>query len=176
MSEGGGDLTAQWERFAGPWIEQARTWGLSLDSPGLGATREFGERWNKAISTWLDLARARNEYAVVIAEAWRRIFEEFGREMIGANGGRGLLAVSVDHADRIFAETFRSPRYLEAQQALLDALSTSRAREGELIEEMASTGHLATRRELDEVYRRLDDLRREIRALKKAQRAAGRSA
>lgn len=163
MAAGGGDLAAQWERF---W----------LDSPGLGAAREFGERWNNAVSTWLDLARARNEYAVVIAEAWRRVSEELAREMLSGNGGRSLFGVSVEGADRIFAEIFRSPRYVEAQQALLDALATSRVREGELIEEMASTGHLATRRELDEVYRRLDELRREIRALKKAQRAAGQSA
>jgi polyhydroxyalkanoate synthesis regulator phasin len=170
---------AQWQRFARPWIEQAQTWGFPLDSPGLGAAREFNERWRNAMSAWLDVTRARTEYAAVLIDAWRGVFEELAREMLrrsrdgfSAQHPRALLSVSVDLADRIFAEMFRSPRYVEAQRQLLDAVAASRLREGELIEDMASSAHVATRRELDEVYRRIDELRREIRALKKAQSMA----
>jgi polyhydroxyalkanoate synthase subunit PhaE len=177
----GGSQTpiAQWQRFARPWIEQAQTWGFPLDSPGLGVAREFNERWRNAMSAWIDVTQARTEYAAVLMDAWRGVFEELTREMLGhsrdglsAQHPRALLSVSVDLADRIFAEMFRSPRFVEAQRQLLDAVAASRVREGELIEDLASTGHVATRRELDEVYRRIDELRREIRALKKAQSLA----
>ncbi len=173
VPDAGRDVT---EVGARPWIEQAQTWGFPLDSPGLGASREFNERWRNAMSAWLDATRARAEYAAVLMDAWRGVFEELTREMLGrsrdglsAQHPRVLLSVSVDLADRIFGEMFRSPRYVEAQRALLDAVAASRVREGELIEDLASSAHVATRRELDEVYRRIDELRREIRALKKAQ-------
>jgi polyhydroxyalkanoate synthesis regulator phasin len=178
MPEDAGSLTAiaEWQRFARPWIEQAQTWGFPLDSPSLGAAREFNERWRNAMSAWLDVTHARTEYSAVLIDAWRGVLEGLTREMLGrtregpsAQHPRAVLSVSVDLADRIFGELFRSPRFVEAQRALLDAVAASRVREGELIEDMASNGHLATRRELDEVYRRLDELRREIRALKKAQ-------
>jgi polyhydroxyalkanoate synthesis regulator phasin len=177
MPEDAASLTAfaEWQRFARPWIEQAQTWGFPLDSPGLGAAREFNERWRNAMSAWLDVTHARTEYAAVLIDAWRGVLEGLTREMLAGNRDalsaqpRALLSVSVDVADRIFAEMFRSPRYVEAQRLLLDAVAASRVREGELVEDIASSGHLATRRELDEVYQRLDELRREIRALKKAQ-------
>jgi class III poly(R)-hydroxyalkanoic acid synthase PhaE subunit len=168
-----------WERFTRPWIEGAQNWGLPLESPGLGAAREFHERWRNAMSAWLDVTRARTEYGAVIMDAWRGVYETLSREMLGRIAGgpsaqqpRALLSQSVEVADRVFAETFRSARYIEAHQGLLDAVAASRVREGELIEEMASTGHLATRREIDEVYHRIDELRREVRALRKAQRIA----
>jgi polyhydroxyalkanoate synthesis regulator phasin len=128
------------------------------------------------MSAWLDVTHARTEYAGVLFEAWRGVLEGVTREMLGrsaegpsAQQPRALLSASVELADQMFAEMFRSPRFVEAQRTLLDALAASHVREGQLIEDIASTGHLATRRELDEVYRRLDELRREIRALKKAQ-------
>lgn len=170
---------AQWQRFVRPWIEQAQTWGFPLDSPGLGAGREFNERWRNAMSAWIDVTQARTDYAAVLMDAWRGVFEALTREMLARGGEalsaqqpRALLSNSVDLADRIFAEMFRSPRFVEAQRQLLDAVAASRAREGELIEDMASAGHVATRRELDDVCRRIDELRREIRALKKAQSMA----
>jgi class III poly(R)-hydroxyalkanoic acid synthase PhaE subunit len=174
---------AAWQRFARPWMEGAQNWGLPLESPGLGAAREFNERWRNAMSAWLDVTRARTEYGAVVMDAWRGVFEALAGEMVRhsrdgppAQHPRALLSHSVELADRVFAETFRSPRYIEAHRGLLDAVAASRVRDGELIEEMASTGHLATRRELDEVYQRIDELRREVRALRKAQSMAAAAA
>lgn len=155
-------------------------WGFPLDSPSLGVTREANERWRNAMSAWLDVTRARTEYTAVLMDAWRGLFDAMMRETVAsgltAHDPRAVLAASVDVADRVFAETFRSPRYVEAQRQLLEATAASRVREGELIEDIAAGGHVATRRELDDVYRRLDELRRELRALKQAQSARIRSA
>jgi class III poly(R)-hydroxyalkanoic acid synthase PhaE subunit len=172
---GGQTAFAEWERFARPWIERSQNWGLPLDSPGLGAAREFNERWRHALSAWLDVTQARAEYGALVMDAWRGVFAAVTDEMLkrtrdgpAALDPRALLSLWVDRADRTFAQTFRSPQFLEAHRGLLDAVAASRVREGDLIESVASSSHLATRRELDEVYQRLDELRREVRALKKA--------
>src|SRR5260370_22516 len=85
VQDAGRDVT---EVGARPWIEQAQTWGFPLDSPGLGASREFNERWRNAMSAWLDATRARTEYAAVLFDAWRGVFEELTREMLGRSRDR----------------------------------------------------------------------------------------
>ena len=147
--------------------EFARTFGL--DAPGMGVTREASERWNNAMSAWLEVSRARVGHSVVLMDAWRQVFEEVVCEL-RVDHPRALLALSVAVADKVFGETFRSDRYLEAQRQLLDALAASRERERELVEDMASGGHIATRAEIDEAYRQLEELRREVRALRKTAR------
>ncbi len=149
--------------------EFAKTWSLPVESPGLGVTREAGERWSNAMSAWLAVTQARADHTAVLMDAWRRVFEETLREA-RPDHPRALFTLSVELADRVFSETFRSPRFLETQRQLLEAVAACRMRERELVEDFASVGHVATRAEIDEAYRQLEELRRDVRALRSASR------
>jgi hypothetical protein len=139
--------------------------------------RKAGEAWFEA---WLEVSRAQAEYGAIVAEGWLGASEEFARELfvkvgddLPARDARGLVSLAVDVGDRVFAKTFRSSRYLEAQRRLLDAMAGYHRREAAIVDGLGP-GHFATRGELDETNRRISELRRELKALSQEAAAAKR--
>ena len=152
-----------------------RTFGRLLESPSLGHTRELNQELLKGFDAWLDYRRASFEYQVELAGTWTHAFEEFMRKLVSqvekgepVQSVRQLLFLWIDVVDQVFAEVFRSDEYIRMQGHLLNATMTYRLREREIVEAFLKTSHVPSRSELDEAYRRIYHLRKDVKELKKA--------
>ena len=70
-------------------------------------------------------------------------------------------------AEEIFTQAFRTEEYVLAQGQMLNAAMAYRIREREIIEIFLKLYDLPTRSELDETHRRIYELRKENKALRK---------
>ncbi|MGE0646240.1 MAG: class III poly(R)-hydroxyalkanoic acid synthase subunit PhaE [Nitrospira sp.] len=152
-----------------------RTFGRLVESPSLGHTRELNEDLLKGFVAWTEYRRASFAYQVEMNETWAHTFEEFIRSLVSqAEKGepvqnlRQLLFQWIDAVDQMFAKYFRSDEYIRLQSHLLNTAMTYRLREREIVEAFLKTSHIPSRSELDEAYRRIYHLRKEVKELKKS--------
>jgi polyhydroxyalkanoate synthase subunit PhaE len=157
------------------WDAYEGTFGRLLESPSLGHTREMNEDLLKGFDAWLDYRRASFEYQVTLGETWIHAFEEIMRRLVAqtekgetAPGVRKLLFLWVDVVDHTFTEVFRSEEYIRLQGQLVNAATAYRLREREIADAFLKASHLPSRSELDEGYRRIYELRKEVKELRKA--------
>jgi class III poly(R)-hydroxyalkanoic acid synthase PhaE subunit len=157
------------------WDAYERTFGRLMESPSLGHTRELNEQLLKGFDSWLDFRRASFEYQVVMSETWCRSFERFIGKMVSlAEAGkpvedlRQLLFLWLDVVDENFLAVFRSDEYIQMQGQLMNAANTYRIHERDIVEAFLKISHLPSRSELDEAYRRIYELRKEVKELKSA--------
>ncbi len=164
------------------WDAFERTFGRLLQSPSVGYSRELNEKLLRGFDAWVEFRRASGEYQAILGDVWVRAFEALMRELV-ARGERGeavegvqpLLRLWGEVLDRDIDEILRSEAYAKAQGRLLNAAMAYRIRERECVEAFFKMSHLPTRSELDDAYRTIYELRKELRALKKTlhQRGAG---
>lgn len=157
------------------WDAFERTFGALLESPALGYTRELNEQIAGAFDTWLDYRRASAAYQAKLGDIWTEAFEQLLREMAEmAEQGqtiesvRDLLLLWGQVADRVFVETFRTEEYVRTQGELLNAAMAYRIRQREIMEIYLQSLDLPTRSEVDEAHRNIYELRKEVKALRRA--------
>jgi class III poly(R)-hydroxyalkanoic acid synthase PhaE subunit len=157
------------------WDAFEKTFGRLLESPSLGLTRELNQDMLKGFDAWLDYRRATFEYEATLGETWIHAFEEFMRQLVAlAEKGdtipsvKKLLFLWVEVVDRVFTDVFRSDEYIRIQGCLVNTATAYRLREREIVDAFLKTSHLASRSELDEAYRRIYELRKDVKELKKA--------
>jgi poly[(R)-3-hydroxyalkanoate] polymerase subunit PhaE len=160
------------------WDAFEKTFGRLLESPSLGLTRELNQDMLKGFDAWLDYRRATFEYEATLGETWMHAFEEFMRQLVAsAEKGetipsvRKLLYLWVEVVDRVFTDIFRSDEYIRIQARLVNTATAYRRRERELVDAFLKTSHLASRSELDEAYKRIYELGKDVKELKKALKA-----
>jgi class III poly(R)-hydroxyalkanoic acid synthase PhaE subunit len=160
------------------WDAYERTFGRLLESPSLGHTREMNEDLLKGFDAWLDYRRASFEYQVTLGETWIHAFEEIMRRLVTqaekgqpVPGVRKLLFLWVEVVDHTFTKVFRSEEYIRLQGQLVNAATAYRLREREIVDAFLKASHLPSRSELDEGYRRIYELRKEVKELRKAVQA-----
>lgn len=163
------------------WDAYERTFGRLVESPSMGFTRELNEKLFSGFDAWQDFRRVSIEYQGVLANGWVRIFEEMMRDSIEfAEKGkpitslRDLIRLWTGTSDRVLGEIFVSEEYIKAQGRLFSATMTYRLREQEVVETFLKPGYIPTRSEVDEVHRNIYELRKEVKALKKALNEAQR--
>ena len=97
-------------------------------------------------------------------------------EQKGTNGSawlwRELLALWVETANTVLLETQRSDAYLKSQREILKTSTDLRLAQQEIAAFYSETFGYPTRAELDDVHRTVTELRRELRALQRANREA----
>jgi len=157
------------------WDAYESTFGRMLESPTLGHTREMNEDILKGFDAWLDYRRGSFEYQVVLGETWVHAFEEFMRQMVAlAEKGetvpsvKKLLFLWIEVVDQVFADVFRSDEYIRIQGCLVNTATAYRLREREIVDAFLKASHVASRSELDEAYRRIYELRKDVKELKRA--------
>jgi len=160
------------------WDGYESTFGRLLQSPSLGHTRELNQDILKGFDAWLDYRRAGFEYQVVLGETWVHAFEEFMRQLVALTekgepipSVRKLLFLWVELVDQVFTAVFRSEEYIRIQGNLVNTATAYRLREREIVDAFLKTTHLASRSELDEAYRRIYELRKDVKDLKKTMQA-----
>ncbi len=143
-------------------------------SPGLGLTRQFTEKLQQGFDSFVSWQLATLEYQGVLSEIWDRAFKQFADDLVSlAEKGetienlRDFVLLWTRGAEQVFTEAFRSEPYVLAQGKMLIAGMAYRIHERAIIEEYLKRYDLPTRSELDETHRRIYELRKEVKALKK---------
>ncbi len=155
------------------WDAWEHTGGRLLESPSLGATREFDEKLLRGFDAWMDHRRAVAEYQLVVADAWSDALAAVLREL-GARAERGQPVSSLRDLTELWTtltdahmdEVFRSERYASAQGHMLNTAMIHRQRERAIAETLLKATDIPARSELDEAFKEIYGLRRELKALR----------
>lgn len=164
------------------WQAYDQTMGRFVGMPGVGFTRELEEKMAKGYKAWSEARQAMDEYQLLVADAWSGVMEEVLREMMKrAEKGqpiesvRDLIRMWTTAADNSFDKVFRSEKYAEVQGKFVTTYMHYRIEEQQIVDEMLKYSHIPTRTEVDEAHRNIYELRKEVKALKKALKGSGAS-
>jgi polyhydroxyalkanoate synthase subunit PhaE len=154
------------------------------EGPRLADLWDTERKLLNVFNAWTALRRRSTEHNTVMLEAWTRAAGAFAKtlnekaerkETLGS--WREVLALWVETANIALLETQRSEKYLESQREILKASTDLRLAQQELAAFYSEMFGYPSRAELDDVHRTVTELRRELRALQRADRApTGRTA
>ncbi len=169
-----GDTSALFELTEAYRSAYNQTAGRLVTSPNLGITREFNSHLMEGGDALAVLNLANTEYSAMVAELWDAAFKKFGEELtvLTEKGGkienvRDLVAFWTHCAEEVFLEAFGGQRYTLVQGKLLNANMQYRISQRRIMEKCFEALDMPTRREVDEVHRRIYELKKEIKALRK---------
>ena len=136
----------------------------------LGAIKQQGL---KTTQEWMALRDAKAAYRLVTAKAWGRAFQKFTEQMTeNPSLWKAEMRQTLDRwlavVNDELIKTQRTKEFLDAQSALLNAGVAYRLHERKTVEQWCEALSIPTRSELDELHQKVHELRREMRALKKA--------
>ena len=165
-------------RLAGATPEQLRTafdrtYGGLGDALGLGAGRELYEAWQDMLSSSVENQEARANYSVLVQSAFAQGVQRLTTRLAerASKGERidsvlALLRLWAMATEEVIHETLQSQAGLAASAALMRSASMYRKRMQHVSAILASLFDLTSRSELDEAYREIQGLKRELRALR----------
>jgi class III poly(R)-hydroxyalkanoic acid synthase PhaE subunit len=165
-------------RFAGTTPGQLatafdRTYGALGDALGLGPARRLQAAWQDMIAAGIAQQEARTHYALLvqgaIAQGVQRLTSRLAEK--ADKGERvdsvlALLRLWAVATEEVVHETLQSESGLAATTALTRSALAYRKRVQNVASIVADALDMATRRELDEAYREIQALKRELRALR----------
>jgi class III poly(R)-hydroxyalkanoic acid synthase PhaE subunit len=130
--------------------------------------RKFAAMFN----AWVAMRRHSLEHNTVMLDAWIRAVGAFAKEL-NERAERGetleswreVLAVWVEIANRVLLETQRSEAFLKTQRNVLKASTDLRLAQQEVAAFYSEMFGYPTRAELDDVYKTVTELRRDLRSL-----------
>jgi class III poly(R)-hydroxyalkanoic acid synthase PhaE subunit len=164
------------------WQAYDQTFGMMVNTPGVGLTRELTNKISQGFESWKTLTQAMDDYQYLILDAWSGVMEQVLRDMMKrAEQGqpvesiRDLVKMWTGAADKSFAQVATSEKYAEVQGRFLSSYMDYRIKEQQIVEEFLRYSYVPTRSEMDEAHRNVYELRKEVKALKKALKADGKS-
>ncbi|WP_017314607.1 poly(R)-hydroxyalkanoic acid synthase subunit PhaE [Mastigocladopsis repens] len=141
------------------------------------AHQQYTSEFNKLLETfnaWINFTQASFEYLLLLLDVWLKAFEELMGELISSQqkgetveNVRQFLQVWSSIFDRVFAQRFHSEDALEIHGKFMNAAMAWRLHQQQLMQVFLKMNDLPTRSELDEIYRSLYELRKEVKNLKK---------
>ncbi len=169
-----------------PWLElnnvywQAfeQTFGRLFAAPSFGLNREFNEKVNKAFKLWLENQQATLNYQLLLGNTWVNAFQALMQKLLAlAQSGKTLenqkqlVNLWVEVGDEQFMALFHSDEYAAVQSKVVNSGMALRRQLREINEVWLRAQDLPTRSELDEAHHQIYELRKEVKALKKAMAA-----
>jgi class III poly(R)-hydroxyalkanoic acid synthase PhaE subunit len=153
--------------------------GRLAQGPSFATLWDWDQKSIKAYSAWLELQQAIMAHQAVVDRAWaeasQRFIDDISRPPDESRppiaSWRAGLDLWLATANRVLLETQRGEEFLATQRRVLRAAMDYRLRLGEIAEELCELFQVPGRSEIDELSRLVHDLRREVRALKREQRA-----
>lgn len=149
------------------------------DIPTVGVAREQQAKILRALDALVDLRKASAKYHMEMAKAIQKAVERTMEHLAGlAQKGeqitsvRELMRIWVRVADQAFTEMYNSEEFTAVQREMSAAALTHKLAQREVVEIILKTLDVPTRTEVDDAYRTLHNLKREVRDLRKALRAA----
>ncbi len=122
---------------------------------------------------WVERARDVEQYWEVMQGAWNRALERFMKTVNDPKGepiktGREMLDLWLATANQSLLEMHRSKEFLEVQRRMTRSSTEYRLAEREIAEAFCEMHHIPTRTEMDEIQKSMAQLKREIRASRRA--------
>lgn len=122
---------------------------------------------------WMERAKDVERYWEVVQGAWTRATERFMKAVNDPKGepitsGRQMLDLWLATANKALVEMHRSEEFLESQRRMTRSSTEYRLAEREIAEAFCEMHHIPTRTEMDEMQRAVTELRRELRAARRA--------
>jgi len=143
--------------------------------PSIGVTREHQAKILRAFDAFVDLRKIMLEFNKMTTGALSKAVEavmealmERGKKGEKIRSVRDLNRLWLESADKVFTEMYASEEYLKAQRKLSAAGMSYKLMQQEVVEMVLKGLNLPTRSELDDAYKTLYELRKEVKALKKA--------
>jgi class III poly(R)-hydroxyalkanoic acid synthase PhaE subunit len=144
----------------------------TLQTPGLGYTRELQEAMQELSRRWLSYEKAYGEYAAYCAETTRRSLEKL-RERLqeafengeGPDSVRALYDAWVDCSEEVYAERAATGEYMSLHGTMVNTLMAYRQQASQIMDQWADAQGLPTRQEVDALHRKLKETRQALRTL-----------
>jgi len=166
------------QTWLGSMGEMDQALARMAEGPRLADLWEVERRHARVLQAWMTVRRRGIEHNVVLLEAWQRASRRFSEELTqtSADGhapdAKAALALWTDVANKELLETQRSEPFLQAQTAMIRASTELQLAQQEVVEHLGKQYGFPTRTELDDVYRSVTELRREMRIMRREQRMA----
>jgi polyhydroxyalkanoate synthase subunit PhaE len=135
---------------------------------------EIDKKLRLSFNAWLDMQRAAFDYNSSLAEVWVSAFERLIRELaqLAEQGEmvenvRDFLNRWSATADDVFQKTSRSEAYLRGQVTLINAIMHYRQCQRQVNEAVMQWIDLPSRSEIDESHRRIYELNKEVKSLRR---------
>jgi len=128
---------------------------------------DAADAWREVV----DYQQATADFAKTLQEAWTRAFEQYSKnfsldDLKSGNPGEALDAWLAAANDQLL-EAQRSPDFLDAQRRMLRAANEIKARQRDMAEQWSEAYQMPTRTEIDDLAKIVQELRREVRQLKR---------
>ncbi|HNO73874.1 MAG TPA: poly(R)-hydroxyalkanoic acid synthase subunit PhaE, partial [Accumulibacter sp.] len=143
--------------------------------PLFGASREKNAKLLRLIDTVVDLRKSSLNFHTSFAEALSKAVEATVEELgkVAAKGEkitalRQLMGLWYRTADKSLLVTFNTKEFLDTQNAFTKAQQQFKLAQRAVVEDIFRSLDMPTRSELDETYQVIHELKKEVRALKKA--------
>lgn len=157
------------------WDVYERTFGRLTEVPGMGYNRELNAKIANAFDGWVDLQKANAKFQQVMGRTFSKAFEKFMKDMVTMSekgekidSVRDLMNMWMETIDQSFTYMYVSEDYLEVQNELAASVMKYKMKQQQVIEVIQGMFDMPTRSELDDAYRTMYELRKEVRALKKS--------
>jgi len=165
-----GQIMGFQEMFQGPLAQ------LNLgELPRGTVARDKMGKFLKVIDAMKDLKAAQDEYQKGLSEALSQSVErtiehlvKLGEKGEKVSSPRELMRTWYSIADRTMMEKFNTPEFRGVQDKLTDALMNHKQVQRDALEMVYNQLEIPTRSEIDEAYRDIHAMKREIRALRRA--------
>ena len=175
MGSSGGDASRLLQ------LGMQRTFGGLSDAFGLRPARELDEAFREMATASVAKQRTQLEYLALWTEAWNEGTQRLVKELtaMGARGERvdsmlALLRLWAKNVDGAVHEAMQSERGLKITANVIRAASTHREQVQKAVGVLSQALYVPTREEMDLAYREIQELKRELRRVKKALPAEAR--
>jgi class III poly(R)-hydroxyalkanoic acid synthase PhaE subunit len=156
-----------------------RAYGGLADAFGLAPSRELQGAARGMAAAALAKKQAQSEYLSLIVAAMAKGSEglmsrlaEMGQKGESVDSLLGLVRLWARSADEAMHAAMQSPKALESAAKLVRASTQSRQQQQRIVAIASEALNVPTRAEVDDAYREIQELKRELRRLRKAIGAA----
>jgi class III poly(R)-hydroxyalkanoic acid synthase PhaE subunit len=144
-----------------------------LSAPGLGYMREEEGQYKKLMQRLVEYQRALGDYmrffsnlGLLSVERLREKLRELVDEDKQIESARGLYDLWVSSSEEVYGEQVMTPEYAKIHGRLVNALMALKQKLSQLVDESLGGFNMPTRRELRTLQGRLQESRRESKALR----------
>jgi class III poly(R)-hydroxyalkanoic acid synthase PhaE subunit len=149
------------------------------EGPRLADLFDTERRFLAVFNASVAVRRRSYEHNSLMLQAWMRATSQFSKALNKkADKGeklesmRDILTIWVETANTALLETQRTEAYLESQRELVNASTDLRLAQQDVAQYYSEMFAVPTRAEIDDVHKSVTELRREVRALKRAAKDA----
>jgi class III poly(R)-hydroxyalkanoic acid synthase PhaE subunit len=157
-----------------------RAFGGLVDAFGLAPLRDLQEAQRDLSLAAVAHRQAQVEYLEVAAgalsqgaEALTTRLVEMGQRGESVDSLLGLVRLWAQTTDGAMHRAMQTPRALEASAKLVRASARSRQQQQRVVAILSQALHMPTRAELDDAFREIQELKRELRRMRKSALATG---